>query len=185
MAWPAGAAVFIELSWSEGGKPSSCRSRPGHHNGNRNRRYSYQGGVRYDAGKKTTGITRFIAVDTDGLLIRVAVLSAGVQDADGLRDICVVSAPVCPTVTAGWVDQGDTGGAEQVKTTHGWDRVVVRKPKDHVGFVVHPRRWVVERTFAWLYGCRRLRKHDEVYAVMGEAFVYLAMIHLMRRRLAP
>jgi putative transposase len=115
----------------------------------------------------------------------VAVLSAGVQEWDGLEDICRVSAPVCPRVTAGWVDQGDTGGVEQVKQTHGWDLVVVRKPKEQVGFAVHPRRWVVERTFAWLSRCRRLSKHYEVYAETGEAFVYLAMIHLMLRRLAP
>ena len=114
----------------------------------------------------------------------MAVLNAGVQEWDGLRDICLVSAPVCPRVTAGWVDQGFTHGLEQVRHDHGWHLLVVRKPVDQKGFVVHARRWVVECTFAWLGRCRRLSKHYEVYAETGEAFASLAMIHLMLRRIA-
>jgi putative transposase len=83
------------------------------------------------------------------------------------------------------VDQGFAGGVAAIKEQYGWDLEVVTKPKDQRGFVVQPRRWVVERTFAWLTDCRRLAKDYEVYAETSEAFIYLAMIHLMLRRLAP
>ncbi len=131
------------------------------------------------------GTKRFIAVDTTGLLQRVAVLSAGVQDWDGLLDLCLLTHPVAPRVTAGWVDQGFAAGVATVKERYGWTLEVVTKPPDQRGFVVQPRRWVVERTFAWLTDCRRLAKDYEVYAETSEAFIYLAMIHLMLRRLAP
>ncbi len=131
------------------------------------------------------GTKRFIAVDTNGLLLRVAVLNAGIQDGDGLLDLCLLTHPVAPRVTAGWVDQGFAAGVASIKEQYGWDLDVVRKPPDQRGFVVQPRRWVVERTFAWLTDCRRLAKDYEVYAETSEAFIYLAMIHLMLRRLAP
>ena len=131
------------------------------------------------------GTKRFIAVDTTGLLERVAVLNAGVQDWDGLLDLCLLTHPIAPRVTAGWVDQGFAAGVEAVKEQYGWELTVVTRPPDQRGFVVQPRRWVVERTFAWLTDCRRLVKDYEVYAETSEAFIYLAMIHLMLRRLAP
>ncbi len=131
------------------------------------------------------GTKRFIAVDTGGLLLRVAVLSAGVQDWDGLDDLCRLTVPICPKVTAGWVDQGFAGGVAAAKTRYGWDLEVVRKEPGQRGFVVQPRRWVVERTFAWLGDCRRLAKDYEVYAETSEAFIYLAMTHLMLHRMAP
>lgn len=114
----------------------------------------------------------------------MAVLSASVQDWDGLRDLCTLTAPACPRVTTGWVDRGFTAGVYEVRQVHGWELVVVGKPPGQQGFAVHPRRWVVERTFAWLGDCRRLSKDYEVYAETSEAFVYLAMIHLLLRRLA-
>jgi putative transposase len=88
-------------------------------------------------------------------------------------------------VTAGWVDGGFTAGVAAVREQFGWDLTVVSKPPGQRGFVVQPRRWVVERTFAWLTDCRRLTKDYEVYTETSEAFIYLAMIHLMLRRLAP
>jgi transposase len=131
------------------------------------------------------GTKRFIAVDTDGLLLRVAVLNAGVQDWDGLQDLCALTRPISPRVTVGWVDQGFAGGVAAVRADYGWELQVVRKPPGQRGFQVQPRRWVVERTFAWLTACRRLTKDYEVYAETGEAFTYLAMIQLMLRRIAP
>jgi len=131
------------------------------------------------------GTKRFIAVDTNGLLLRVVVLSAKVQDWDGLLDLCGVAQPASPRVTAGWVDAGFAAGVAEAQARFGWELGVVRKPTDQHGFVVQPRRWVVERTFAWLTDCRRLTKDFEVYAETSEAFTYLAMIHLMLRRLAP
>jgi transposase len=131
------------------------------------------------------GTKRFIAVDTNGLLLRVAVLSAGVQDWDGLLDLCLLTQPIAPRVSAGWVDQGFAAGVATVKERYGWELTVVTKAPNQHGFVVQPRRWVVERTFAWLTDCRRLAKDYEVYAETSEALIYLAMIQLMLRRLAP
>jgi transposase len=131
------------------------------------------------------GTKRFIAVDTNGLLVRVAVLNAAVPDWDGLLDLCHLTKPVAPRVTAGWVDQGFKAGVAAAKAEVGWDLAVVAKPPGQVGFQVQPRRWVVERTFAWLTDCRRLTKDYEVYSETSEAFIHLAMIHLMLRRLAP
>ena len=131
------------------------------------------------------GTKRFIAVDTNGLLLRVAVLNAGVQDWDGLQDLCALTYRISPRVRAGWVDQGFTAGVAAVAKDYGWQLQVVIKPPGQRGFQVQPRRWVVERTFAWLTACRRLGKDYEVYAETSEAFIYLAMIHLMLQRLAP
>jgi putative transposase len=131
------------------------------------------------------GTKRFIAVDTNGLLLRVAVLNAGVQDWEGLRDRCALTQPISPRGTIGWVDQGCTAGVAAVREDYGWQLQVVSKPPGQRGFQVHPRRWVVERTFAWLTACRRLTKDHEVYAETSAAFIYLAMIHLMLQRLAP
>ena len=131
------------------------------------------------------GTKRFIAVDTSGLLVRVVVLSARVQDWDGLLDLCGLTQPVSPRVTAGWVDAGFAAGVATVQERFGWELSVVAKPPDQKGFRVQPRRWVVERTFAWLTDCRRLTTDYEVYTETSEAFIYLAMIHLLLRRLAP
>ena len=84
----------------------------------------------YDAGKKVKGTKRFIAVDTSGLLLRVAVLSASIQDWDGLLDLCLLTQPIAPRVTAGWVDQGFAAGVEQVKAQYGWELTVVTKARD-------------------------------------------------------
>lgn len=115
----------------------------------------------------------------------MVVLNAGVQDWDGLVDLGAVTAPVCPQGRRGWVDQGFAGGVAAAREHFGWELVVVRKDPGQQGFAVQPRRWVVERTFAWLGDCRRLAKHLERYAETSEAFLYLAMIQLMFRRLAP
>ena len=74
---------------------------------------------------------------------------------------------------------------EWVKDTCGWRLEIVSKPPGQQGFAVIPRRWVVERTFGWLGRNRRLAKDYEEYAETTEAWVYLGMIRLMLRRLAP
>jgi putative transposase len=124
-------------------------------------------------------------VDTNGLLLRVVVLSAGIQDWDGLLDLCGMVQPVGARLTAGWVDAGFTAGVAAVKERFGWELAVVTKQPGQRGFVVQPRRWVVERTFAWLTDCRRLTKDYEVCTETSESFIYLAMIQLMLKRLAP
>ena len=67
----------------------------------------------------------------------------------------------------------------------GWAMEIIRRPEGQKGFVVLPKRWVVERTFAWLGKCRRLSKSHEVRIDSEEAWINIAMIHLMLRRLAP
>lgn len=131
------------------------------------------------------GTKRFIAVDTNGLLLRVVVLNAGIQDWDGLLDLCGIVQPVGTRLTAGWVDRGFTAGVAAVREQFGWEFSVVTKQPGQRGFVVQPRRWVVERTFAWLTDCRRLSKDYEVCTETSESFIYLAMIQLMLKRLAP
>lgn len=106
-----------------------------------------KGDVGYDAGKRVKGTKRFIAVVTNGLLVRVAVLQAGVPDWDGLLDLCQLTQPVSPRVTAGWVDRGFTAGVAAARDRFGWDLTVVSKQPGQHGFQAQPRRWVVERTF--------------------------------------
>ena len=74
---------------------------------------------------------------------------------------------------------------EWVETNAAWELNIVQRPKDAVGWVLLPIRWTVERTFAWLGRCRRLSKDREKSVRSSEAFVKLAMIHLMLNRLAP
>lgn len=92
-------------------------------------------------------------MDTNGLLLRVVVLNAGVQDWDGLLDLCGMVQPVGARLTAGWVDAGLTAGVATVKEPFGWDLTVVTKQPGQRGFVVQPRRWVVERTDVRLADC--------------------------------
>jgi transposase len=140
----------------------------------------------YDAGKRTNGRKRHIAVDTLGLLVMVTVTAASVQDrtaAAGLLDRVRFAMPSMVTVFA---DGGYTGRlvayARQVL------RIaveVVAKPEGQRGFAVLPRRWVVERTFAWLVRWRRLDRDYERLPQHAEAMVKWAMVGLMARRLAP
>lgn len=85
-----------------------------------------------------------------------------------------------------WAD-GRYGGTleEWVLTEAGWTLEVVKRPSEAKGWVTLPKRWIVERTFAWLGKCRRLSKDYEATTESSEAMVRLAMIGLMLRRLAP
>jgi putative transposase len=129
------------------------------------------------------GRKRHILVDTEGLLIRAAVLSAGIQDADGATDLLTLARPVCPRLEQIWADGAYAGYlVEWTREQCGWRLVIVSKPPDQQGFQVVPRRWVVERTFGWLGRNRRLSKDYEEYAESGEAWLYLASIRLLFRR---
>ena len=119
-------------------------------------------------------------------MIRVVVLPADIQDRDGAQDVCHVAAPVCPRLEQIWADQAYAGYlVEWVREEYGWRLVIVGKAPEQDGFVVHVRRWVVERTFAWLGRSRRLSKDYEEYPETSEAWIYIASIRLMLRRLAP
>lgn len=140
----------------------------------------------YDAGKATNGTKRHIVVDTIGLLVAIVVTAASVQDRDGGRLVLDRLRFTMPSIAQVWADGGYAGKlvdwARQVLRI---TLEVVRKPAGQVGFAVLPRRWVVERTFAWMMRCRRLVRDYERLADSHEAMVKWAMIGLMVRRLAP
>ncbi len=129
------------------------------------------------------GRKRHLLVDTEGILSRAAVLSAGIQDADGATDLLTLARPACSRLEQIWADGAYAGAlVEWTREQCGWRLVIVSKLPDQQGFQVLPRRWVVERTFGWLGRNRRLSKDDEEYAETSEAWLYLASIRLMLRR---
>jgi transposase len=138
----------------------------------------------YDGGKKIKGQKRHIAVDTLGLLLCVVITAGSVQDRDGAVGLLARVREKFSTVTLVWADGGYTGRLV------GWARqvlaiavTVVKRSDDMTGFVVLPRRWVVERTFAWLMRYRRLVRCYERRPEHHEAMVWWATVHLMTRRL--
>ncbi len=146
-----------------------------------------QGGAKgYDAGKKVNGRKRHILVDTIGLLIIVKVLAAHIQDRDGAKLLLAEVKERMPRLHLIWADGGYRGKIiTWVATTCLWLMQVVKRNDDVQGFKVLPRRWVVERTFAWLSRNRRLSKDYERLCETSEAWIYTAMIHLMLKRLRP
>jgi len=142
----------------------------------------------FDAGKQTYGRKRHILVDTLGLLLLVVVHSAGVQDRDGARKVLAPLANCFTRLRKIWADGIYTGGlAEWVRNLRTRNRIdfeLVKRTEGMKGFVVLPRRWVVERTFAWLSFNRRLSKDYEYLPATSETFIYISMIKLMLGRLA-
>jgi len=158
------------------------------------------GGIRgFDGAKKVNGRKRHILVDTLGLILRVVVHPADLQDREGGKLVLDGVKKQYPTLEKVWADQGYTGGFLRwakdssnllVEVVYPWWRQAKRYTPDLVEdvdprktFHVLPRRWVVERTFAWLGKCRRLSKDYEALPETTETLVYLAMIRLMLRRL--
>jgi putative transposase len=140
----------------------------------------------FDAGKKINGRKRHILVDTLGLLILVAVTAASVQDRDGARVLLKRLRGTGKKLRRIWVDGGYRGSLlEWVKARFKFILEVVLRSDEQKGFVVLPRRWVVERTFAWLGNNRRLSKDYERLTETSEAFVQIAMMRLMLLRLKP
>lgn len=151
---------------------------------------SAEGGeqIGWDQAKKTRGRKRHLLVDTAGLLLVCYVHSAAVNDRTGAKLVLGWLDEQYPGIELVWLD----GGYANEVDDHliGWaDREigvrleVVKRSDDVKGFRVLPRRWVVERTFAWLGRCRRLARDFERRAIHAEAWVHLAMIGLMLRRL--
>ena len=139
----------------------------------------------YDSGKKIKGRKRHILVDTMGLLLAVVITSASVQDRDGARLLLAKLGGACKKLRLIWVDGGYRGQLiDWVAGNFSFRLRLVLRSDDQKGFKVLPRRWVVERTFAWLNNCRRLSKDYEGLEASGEALIHLAMIRLMLRRLA-
>jgi len=161
-----------------------------------------QGGPRgFDGHKKVNGRKRHLLVDTNGLLLEVVVHPADVSDREGGKRLLERVAGKAPRLEHIWADQGYTGGFQRwaehrlgvrVEVVYPWWRQLKRyapellegtsyKPGE---FNVLPRRWVVERTFAWLGQARRLAKDYERLPETGVAMIHWAMSRIMLRRLA-
>ena len=140
----------------------------------------------YDAGKKIKGRKRHLLVDTLGLILAVVVHSAGIQDRDGAKTVFAKARPSCPRLEKVWADGGYAGKlVEWVDVNCAWELEIVKRSDDAKGFKLVPKRWVSERTFGWLGKYRLLSKEYEVLTESSEADIYLAMTHVMVRRLAP
>ena len=135
--------------------------------------------------KKTKGRKRHILVDTLGLLLSVIVHPADVQDRDGAFQVLRQARRMFPFIERIFADGGYAGPKMALVAwrTGTW-RLQIVKRSDAAGFEVLPKRWIVERTFAWISRNRRLARDFERYATTVAAFVRLAMIRIMLRRLA-
>ena len=139
----------------------------------------------YDAGKKVNGRKRHIGVDTSGLLLAVVVTMAGIQDRDGGARLLALLRERFSTITLVWADGGYAGRLViWSKKVLALTVQVVKRTDDLAGFKVLPRRWVVERTFAWISKHRRCVRDYETLPEHHETMVYISMIMVMSRRLA-
>jgi putative transposase len=140
----------------------------------------------YDGGKKITGRKRHLAVDTLGMLLAIVVHRADYQDQDGAWGVMerLYDKFHRLKVIFGDAAYGRKSLPEWVAGTFGWVLQTVLRPVHIKGFVVLPKRWIVERTFAWLARHRRHSKDYEKTTASSEAFTYIAMIYLMSKRLA-
>ncbi len=144
------------------------------------------GGIRgYDAGKKVSGRKRHIVVDTVGNLLDVVVHAANVQDYHGAKRVLDKVTETVDSLQLIWADGiYEKGGlVEWVRDTLDIALEVVKRPKDQKGFVVLPRRWVVERTLAWFGKYRRLSKDYERCPQSSEGMIYAASIATMLGRI--
>jgi transposase len=189
----------VGLGWHAGSHPRGTLSRGARARGARGeperggaRQPERQGGAKsgardpqgYDAAKKVTGRKRHILVDTLGLLLSVEVLPADIQDRDGIRALLRRARKRFPFIERIFADASYQGAkaTRTVAATGHWALEIVKRSDAH-RFVVLPKRWVVERTFAWISRNRRLVRDFERYARTVAAFCRLAMIRLMLRRL--
>lgn len=139
----------------------------------------------YDAGKRTKGRKRHLLTDTCGLPLRVVVHSAGIQDRDGATLVLAGLRERCPLLQFVWADAGYL--AHQVDAAVAAVpnlRIEIVKRSSPKGWELLPRRWVIERTFAWFGRNRRLAKDYEGIVEAALAFIHLATIRLLIRRSA-
>lgn len=145
------------------------------------------GGPRgYDAGKKVKGRKRHILTDTGGLLVAAQVHTADVQDRDGAVPLLASVRTLFVWLRHVFADSAYA--AEKLTTALAalgkWTIEIVRRSDAAKGFVLLPRRWVVERTLAWLNRNRRLAKDFEATLASAQAWIYIASVKLLSRRLA-
>jgi putative transposase len=142
----------------------------------------------YDAHKRCLGRKRHILVDTLGLLLAVLVTGANVQDRDGAKQLLTSFYQAffqSFRLRHIGADAGYQGTLiSWAQEAFAWVLDLVRRKKQQAGFEVLPKRWIVERTFAWFIRNRRLSRDYERLPQTSEAFIYIAMIRLMSKRLA-
>jgi transposase len=140
----------------------------------------------FDAGKRVKGKKRHVLVDMLGLLLHALVHSANVQDRDGGVLLLISLADRFPLLKKLFADgayQGPVFGKALAKVRPQLQLEIIKRSETAPGFVVVPKRWIVERTLAWLNRCRRLAKDFENRLRIATAFVQLAAIRLMLRKL--
>jgi putative transposase len=145
------------------------------------------GGPRgYDAGKKIKGRKRHIITDTLGLMLYVIVHTADIQDRDGAPDLLKAIRYRFPWLRYVFADGGYAGDKLQgaLKGHGDWTIKIIKRSDTAKGFVLLPRRWVVERAFAWIGRCRRLAKDWEQSVSSATAWAYIANLRILTRRLA-
>jgi putative transposase len=146
------------------------------------------GATGFESAKQSKGRKRPILVDTLGLLMAVVVTAARVQDRDGAKLLLGILRHWFPRLRCMWADGAYAGFLETwvaLLRRHRKVRLEIVKRSDHLkGFIVLPKRWIVERTFGWFYKYRRLSKDDEYLTDTSEAMLYVAMIQIMVRRIA-
>ncbi len=145
------------------------------------------GGVRgYDAGKKIKGRKRHIITDTLGLMVGLVVHSAGIQDRDGAPEVLKSIRYSYPWLRHIFADGGYAGPKLRGALKNSGNRKIeiVKRSDTATSFVLIPRRWVVERTFAWINRCRRLTKDWEKTISSAEAWILVAHIRTLTRRIA-
>ena len=145
------------------------------------------GGPRgFDAGKKIKGRKRHIVTDTEGNLVGLQVHAADIQDRDGAVETLASIRRLYPWLRHIFADGGYAGDKLKAALAEmgRWTVEIIKRCDTAKGFVLLPRRWVVERTFAWLGRCRRLAKDFEATIESAVAWVFIAHIRRLTRRLA-
>jgi putative transposase len=150
----------------------------------------------YDGAERAAGRKRHVPVDTLGLVLSAHVHAADLRDGLGARELVGrVAPPDLPRLELIWADGAHAGAfARWIEAERGWRLEVPRHRDRHLwrcglegrprGFQVLPRRWVIERTFAWLARSRRLARDPERLPETGEAMIHAAMSRIMLRRVA-
>jgi len=138
----------------------------------------------WDNAKKVNGRKRHIAVDTAGLVLAVVVTAASVQDRDAARPLLWNLTRACTRIRLAWADAGYAGKLTAWATANLKLTVEIVRKRDAHAFEILPRRWVVERTLAWITSHRRCARDYERLPASHEAMVLWAMISLMTQRLA-
>ncbi len=138
----------------------------------------------FDGGKKVKDRTHHIVIDTTGCVLAATVHAASVHDSQGARPLSERLFQTAPTIKWVWADQADEGDlVEWMKTAFSCSVNIVYKTAKE--FKVLPRRWVVERTFAWLSRYRRLAREYEKRPASSTAMIYAASIRIMLKKLYP